>query len=216
MAAKSAPIPGPPGIQATLPEHGLIAVAWAGVAVAGAFLAARTAVRISIIGRLGGDDYWLYFGFLVFLVNAVLQTLQTPSVYFVSRLIRNLESDPVEIGKQGNIYVRYEFAIIGFFWTVLWCVKASFLSLYYNLFQGLGAGQRRIWWFVAVFTGLAYAGCWIASILVCIPAYTYFEFGKCSNPTGSAIAIIYSTGVDVLTDIMSKSIGPICEPVVVF
>ena len=57
------------------------------------------------------------------------------------------------------------FTIIGLFWTIVWSVKASFLALYYRLFDGL-PHYLRIWWFVAVFTALAYVGCWIASVWV--------------------------------------------------
>jgi hypothetical protein len=76
----------------------------------------------------------------------------------------------------GNIYVRYEFPIIGLMWTVLWCVKASLLALFWRLFDGLPQ-YRRMWWVVVVFVALSYVGCWIASAWTCHPPSTYFDFG---------------------------------------
>ena len=82
----------------------------------------------------------------------------------------------------GNEYVRYEFNTIALFWTVLWGVKASFLALYWQLFQGLRVYQR--WWYaVAVFFFGAYIGCWIASALNYHPASMYFHFGKACRGT---------------------------------
>ena len=119
----------------------------------------------------------------------------------------------------GNKYVHYEFVIIGLFWTILWCVKASFLALYYRLFDGLPK-YRKAWWAVVIFTVGAYIGCWvsfrsyhttraqidtsqISSVWTCHPPANYFHFGQCNKPIdqrGGSISIIYTTVVDVLTD----------------
>ena len=165
------------GAARHLTSGGLIAIAWAGVGVACFFVVARCFVRYSEIKRLHFDDYWMITALLVLTVNAVLQTLQAPSLYYLV----DVEVGRVPAGEpllvQGNIYVRYEFTIIALFWTVLWCVKASFLSLFHRLFDGLPK-YRLWWWAVVVFAALAYVGCWIASAYTCHPPSTYFQFGK--------------------------------------
>ena len=166
-----------PGVAAHLPEHGLQAINWAGVALAAIFVVARTMIRYFRIERLGYDDYWIFFAFIVLMANAILQHYQAPHTYYLS----NVQAGLIPVGPglfdHGNAYVRYEFASIGLFWTILWSVKASFLALFWKLFEGLHVFQK--WWYgVCIFTFLTYVGCWIASINNCHPASAYFRFGK--------------------------------------
>lgn len=167
----------PLGIASHLPPGGLIALIWGGIGLAFIFVVARTAIRVYKVERLDPDDYWIYFAWLLLVLNGVLQTIQAPHVYYVSRAAAGLVPAGEAILYHGNIYVRYEFASIGLFWTVLWAVKASFLAMFWRLFDGLPVYRR---WLVcvAVFSFFAYAGCWIASILNCHPASMYFTFGK--------------------------------------
>ncbi|KFY83822.1 hypothetical protein V500_09860 [Pseudogymnoascus sp. VKM F-4518 (FW-2643)] len=201
----SAPAPPGMGLAGKMPEHGLIIIVWVATGLAGCFVVARTAIRIKKIERLHVDDYIIYAAFLVLVANAVLQTLQTPHCYNLARLVNGLSTlTEEETMVSGNTYMRYEFTIIGLFWTVLWLVKASFLAFFYKLFDGLQA-YRRIWWGVVVFAFLSYVGCWIVSINVCHPAKNYFIFGSCNKEIDmktSIVAVMYSTVVDVLTDIM--------------
>jgi hypothetical protein len=142
-----------------LDSQGLIAVGWVGVGLASLFVVLRCVARITEMKRLHVDDYWMITALMFLTVNAILQTLQSPSLYYlVDVSVGRVPAGPPVL-VQGNIYVRYEFAIIGLFWTVLWCVKASFLTLFYRLFDGL-PNYRRLWWAVVVFAALAYVGCW--------------------------------------------------------
>jgi hypothetical protein len=142
-----------------LHSAGLIAVGWVGVGLASVFVVLRCVARITKMKRLHVDDYWMITALMFLTVNAILGTLQTPALYYLV----DVSAGRVPVGPsvlvQGNIYVRYEFVIIGLFWTVLWCVKASFLSLFYRLFDGL-PNYRRMWWAVVVFAALSYVGCW--------------------------------------------------------
>ncbi|KAJ5463717.1 hypothetical protein N7475_008661 [Penicillium sp. IBT 31633x] len=108
------------------------------------------------------------------ITNAVLQTLQAPHLYYV---VLNITGP--DIVHHGLRYTHYEFAIIGIFW--------------------------RVWWATVVFVALAYIGCWMTSVYTCHPPSDYFQFGKCTKPidqTGSVISIVYSTVVDILTDLL--------------
>lgn len=76
--------------------------------------------------------------------------------------------DHGELMRDAKFHTDFGLALIGVFWSVLWSIKASFLALYWKLFQGLGRYKK--WWKgVAVFTFLAYVGCWLASVNVCQP-----------------------------------------------
>lgn len=169
--------PPPLGLAKELSEGGLIAIAWAGVALAGCFVVARTMIRLFTLSRLQVDDYWIYFAFITLVVNAILTTLQAPHSYYLAHGVAGLVPADEKFLYHGNKYVRYEFASIGLFWTTLWVVKASFLTLYWKLFEGLRE-YRRWWWGVVVFTASTYMGCWIASALNCHPPSLYFDFGE--------------------------------------
>ena len=100
----------------------------------------------------------MYLAYLILIVNAVLQTLQTPYLYYLEK--GNVGLVPINEAFlwHGNQYMRYEFNIIALFWTVLWGVKASFLALYWQLFTGLAVYMR--WRMrVALFVFGAYVGC---------------------------------------------------------
>lgn len=168
------------GAARGLSADGLIAVAWAGVALAFVFVALRYYARLSESRRLFVDDYWMLAALLCLVTNAILQTLQAHSLYYLVKASAGIVPAGAALLAEGNKYVRYEFAIIGLFWTVTWCVKATFLSLYWRLFDGLPM-YRKLWAGVVVFTVLAYVGCWIASAWTCHPPSTYFHFGESTS-----------------------------------
>ena len=172
--------PIPLGIAAHLPPGGLVALIWGGVGLAFMFVGARTVIRIYTVERLAWDDYWIYVAWVLLTLNGVLQTIQAPHIYYVSRAAAGLVPADEAVIYHGNIYVRYEFVSIGLFWTVLWAVKASFLAMFWRLFDGLPRYRR---WLVCigVFSFFAYVGCWISSILNCHPASMYFKFGRLQN-----------------------------------
>lgn len=87
---------------------------------------ARTLIRLVKAERLGYDDYWIYLAYLILCINAVLQTAQTNYVYHLVRVRAGLEPAGEGFLMDGNAYLRYEFAIIGLFWSVLWSVSAPF------------------------------------------------------------------------------------------
>lgn len=153
------------GAARGLPPAGLIAVAWVGFIVAASLVSLRCYARISETGRLHSDDIWILAASFFLLINAILQTLQTDSLYYLAWVGTGRVPAGQALLDHGNVYVRYEFAVIGLFWTVVWSVKAGFLALYYRLFDGL-PHYRRAWWTVSEFTALAYIGCWVASVWV--------------------------------------------------
>ena len=59
-------------------------------------------------------------------VNALLQTIQTPYVYHVVRVRAGVEVAGDGFFGNGNAYLRYELAIMGLFWSILWSVCICF------------------------------------------------------------------------------------------
>lgn len=105
-------------MASSLPQGGLITIAWAAASFAGIFVAARAMVRWYKFERFAADDYWIYFAWTLLCVNAVLITLQAPYLYYFMHALTGTGPED-ELIAQGNMYVRYEFVSIGIFWTVV-------------------------------------------------------------------------------------------------
>jgi hypothetical protein len=191
-----------------IPRQSLLALIWTTFGIAFLFVILRTAIRFRIVSRLATEDYWMFLALATLLTNSVLQTIQLPSLYYMSAIISGEipPSSSAELVAVGEDYLKYEFAIIGLFWTVLWCVKASFLAVYFKLFRDVKR-FRIAWYFLAVFTFCAYVGCWITAINSCHPTGNFFKFAQCDTPDdvwASRMSVYYSTAVDIFTDLCSK------------
>lgn len=161
----------PRGVATTLSVDGLIAITWTGAALGILFTAIRITIRLTQMKRLLTDDYFVLLALAFLIVNAVLQTLQAPHLYYLA-----LDLTGPDIIYHGTLYTCYEFAIIGLFWSVLWAIKGSFLALFWIISDNLPQ-YRRAWWATTIFAVLAYIGCWLASVFTCHPASNYFKFG---------------------------------------
>ena len=58
--------------------------------------------RNTRVGRLEADDRRIYLAYLVLVVNAVLQTLQTPHVYYLAKAESGLLPLDLKFISQGN------------------------------------------------------------------------------------------------------------------
>jgi hypothetical protein len=186
----------------------LLALIWTTFAIATLFVLTRTAIRFRLLSTLQSEDYWMFFALATLLTNAVLQTLQLPSLYYMSAIIAGelAPTSSTELVSIGELYLKYEFATIGLFWTVLWAVKASFLAVYFKLFRDV-ARYRIVWYGLAGFTFAAYVGCWITSVFSCRPVGNFFRFAQCNKPEdvwGSRMSVYYSTAVDIGCDLFSE------------
>ncbi|KAL8822968.1 MAG: hypothetical protein Q9191_006306, partial [Dirinaria sp. TL-2023a] len=177
-------------MASSLPQGGLVAIAWAAASFAGLFVAARAMVRWYKFERFAADDYWIYFAWTLLCINAVLITLQAPYLYYLMHALTGTGPED-DLKAQGTMCSN--------------CLSQATNEDEADI-ENLGSyDYKKFWHLVAVFTVLAYIGCWISSILNCHPASLYFEFGKCIKPEdvrGATIAVFYSTAADVATDLM--------------
>ncbi|EAW09348.1 uncharacterized protein ACLA_035510 [Aspergillus clavatus NRRL 1] len=189
----------PQGVAKRLSENGLIAVTWVGAVLGVVFASVRIGIRLRRMKRLLADDYFVLAALAFLITNAALQTVQAPHLYYML-----LNKGGPDMRYHATLYIRYEFVIIGIFWSVLWCIKGSFLALFWIISDGLPQ-YRCAWWGISIFTVLTYIGCWLGSVLNCHPPSNYFKLGKCTKPIdiqASLISICYSTAVDISTDLM--------------
>ena len=93
------------GAARGLSENGLIGVAWGGFALAAACVALRCYARYTETRRLHADDYCVLLALFFLVVNAVLQTLQTESLYYLVYASVGLQPADETLLEEGNIYV---------------------------------------------------------------------------------------------------------------
>jgi hypothetical protein len=189
----------------SLPHQSLLALVWTCFGTAFVLVALRTLIRFKIVDRLAAEDYWIFLALATLLTCCILETIQLPSLYYITGIIAGVIPVTEDLISYGNDYLRFEFPIIVLYWTVLWCVKASFLALYFKLFRELKA-YRRVWYILATFTFLAYVGCWITMLTSCHPFPNFFKFGQCNTADdiwSSRMSVYYSTVIDVFTDVCS-------------
>ncbi|KAK1834995.1 hypothetical protein QBC39DRAFT_389023 [Podospora conica] len=188
----------------SLPHDSLLALVWTCFGVALLMVIARTITRLRYTQRrLTFEDYWIFLALASLLTLCILETIQLQSLFHITAVLAGTIPLSQELITFTEEYLKYEFAIIVLFWTVLWCVKASFLSLYFKLFREL-RHYRHVWYFLAVFTLLAYVGCLITLCLSCGHISNFFKFGQCAKPKYiwlSNLSVYYSTAIDVFTDL---------------
>ena len=93
-------------------------------------------------------------------------------------------------------------------YTSLWLVKLSFLLFFYRLGPRLIHEMKTHWWAVATFTALAYGATFASYPYMC----TFGSFEQITTPYCMAeqnlsfVSMKVNTVLDVLTDVLSKSI----------
>jgi drug/metabolite transporter (DMT)-like permease len=195
----------------SLPRHSLLALVWTSFSAACLFVILRTAIRFKFAARRrpSGEDYWVWLALAALLTLCILQTIQLSSLYFITAVMKGAlpVKEYSKLIPTTENYLRFQFPIVVLFWTVLWCIKAAFLALYFKLFRELTL-YRRVWYVLATFTFLAYVGCIITLSLSCGGKIAnFFKFAQCGQPEdiwASNVSIYYSTSVDIFTDLCSE------------
>ncbi|KAL9106284.1 MAG: hypothetical protein Q9227_008683 [Pyrenula ochraceoflavens] len=174
----------------------LTPLAWAGVAVAAVVVGSRTYVRFRIIPQQKhiATDLWLYHAFLLLIVNAAITTAMTPHINDIS------SGGPDQVPSIMT-YCRLQFASMIIFWTVLWCIKASLLALFYSFLST--TPLRPIWFGVTAFTFATWIGCVAVAFATSrpLPWHKPSDFGM-FHQNDRIIVIGYTTAVDIFTDIL--------------
>jgi len=193
-----------------LPRHTLLAIIWTCFSAAFLFMCLRTIIRLRIprpSKRFTFEDAWLLLSLAALLAFCILETIQLPSLYYISTVIDGPLSLSRDLVTHTERYLLFQFPIVILFWTVVWCVKAGFLALYFKLFKELVL-YRRVWYCLATFTFLAYMGCVLTLALSCGDVSNFFKFAGCASKEDiwkSNLSVYYSTAIDVFTDLCSKS-----------
>ncbi|KAH7316759.1 hypothetical protein B0I35DRAFT_479577 [Stachybotrys elegans] len=168
----------------------IAAVIWSTYALATVVLVLRFRVRWSQAGFFL-DDYAMFLAWLSLSALSISHTVQARSTRYLLRYDGMTLNDEHhadfyegEIDELG----RWQTAIDVLFWTTVWMVKASLLSLYHNFLKPYSFAHR-LWWLALIFTALTYVSCYICRFVV-------------ASLRTQPIDIYYSTGADVASDVM--------------
>ncbi|KAK4222013.1 hypothetical protein QBC38DRAFT_107148 [Podospora fimiseda] len=195
-------------------HQNLLILIWTCFSCAFLVVALRAFVRWKFVRthRPTADDWWTLLALISLTALCVLDTIQLPSLYYITGVLEGTIPISADIIYHTQRHLRFQFPIVILYWTVLWSVKAAFLALYYRLFVDL-TFYRRAWYFLAVFTALAYGGCITTLVLSCGPnVANFFGFATCQSPErvwSSNFSVYFSTIIDVFTDvcIMAMPLG---------
>lgn len=189
-----------------MPKRSLLALIWTSFSTAAIFVVLRTGIRFKVADRLTPEDYWMFLALATLLTLCILETIQLPSLYYLTAVTSGKISFSMDVVGQTEDYLLYEFPIVILFWTVLWSVKAAFLALYRKLFRDLPV-YRRLWYVLVAVTLVAYGGCIVSLATSCGKIGNFFKFAQCGSPQNiwaSNLSVYYSTVVDVFTDLCSR------------
>lgn len=194
----------------TLRHPVMLAIIWSCFGAAFLIVTGRTAVRLKVVKTPSAEDYWILFGLAALLALCILETIQAPSLYYMTAVLEGKVLPSLDLIVHTERYLLYQFPITALYWTVLWSIKAAFLALYFKLFKELPV-YRRVWYSLAFLTLLGYGGCWASFAFSCGNIDNFFKFNQCGAEWQiwwSNFNVYLSTSVDVLTDVCSKFLSP--------
>lgn len=147
-------------------------------------MALRAFLRVRYNGRFQLDDLFTVIAYLLLIALASLYTVGHSDLYYLIRISAGLIPPPTTAeGLEGLVTkaeftLKQSFACMICFWSCLWMVKASFLTFFYPLSEGL-IWDRRLWYAVVTFVSLSYIAIIIDFPLTCGPdARNNFRLSK--------------------------------------
>lgn len=159
----------------------------------------RGYIRQRYNGGFQLDDLFTAFALALLIASAIMYTVIREPMFNLVEIMAGIQPPPTTPEAEATfvsnteLYIRVQFAITLAFWSCLWTVKASFLTLFYPLGNGLKL-DRMLWYGATTITIMGYVFCVISYPVSC----TEFTVGKGLIPHGSTPRVsrlIYSQEV---------------------
>jgi hypothetical protein len=140
---------------------------WGCYAIASIALFLRFRIRWNQAGFFL-DDYAMFLAWMSLTVLSVLHTTQAETTAYL------MEYDGITLNNEhlADFYesridqlARWQTGIDLTFWTTVWMVKASFLSLYHNFLKHIPYAHKS-WWAAFILTIMTYIACYICRFVV--------------------------------------------------
>ncbi|CAI6336544.1 unnamed protein product [Periconia digitata] len=169
------------------------------------FIIARVAIHVSRRKSFEFQDFFIYFAYALYVGLWTEYIIAVPYLYKLSAVaLGEIDIYPT-ITQDAGYMSRLIFSAQMLFYTCLFAVKLSLMTLYRKLLVGIGGIYYKIWWSIVAFLFLSWIGCIITSVSSCKSMRVFFRNGSCASPEELQVQIIslyYAYAIDVLTDLM--------------
>ncbi|KAK1916497.1 hypothetical protein P3342_004316 [Pyrenophora teres f. teres] len=188
-------------------QHDLLRIDYAMLSITSTVFAVRVGIQLWRRRRIEAQDILLCIAFLAYLVFTILYIVITPIFFKIQALqagqIAPWPSMMAEIKFTSEVMWQSGME----YWTCLWFVKFSLLTLYKKLLAGMPKVYLWTWWGTLIFCIVTWATCIITGPgLACNDTKKFFNEGVlCSSPAETrrqTANLYYAYAVDTLTNLM--------------
>ncbi|EFE39310.1 hypothetical protein TRV_06036 [Trichophyton verrucosum HKI 0517] len=160
----------------------------------------RLAIRLWLQRRLFWDDAFAIAGYFGQVAQLVMVTIVSPLIYIHLQGFSGTRPPP-EYGIKITKMIRLVYAHNVVFTASLYCIKASFMALYWRLIRDL-SDYRKAWWAVAVLCAVSLT---INAVLFPVGCSTLEAF-HCIDKGSidrTLVSLRFNTAMDIVTDVCS-------------
>ncbi|KAI8952289.1 hypothetical protein F4801DRAFT_600156 [Xylaria longipes] len=167
--------------QSILPAA-FLPVAWTLTAVTTVLFLGRLLFRTTILKRFHLDDAFSTAAWLSMIIAIILATVATPLNYeYGSILVGETPTpSPAELARIAIALRKFNVPAEFLFWTGLYCVKLSFMSLYRLVFGSRGQ-YRHTWALTTTYIILSYGVCLVWVFGQCGSINNLFSYEQCKT-----------------------------------
>ncbi|KAJ6190495.1 hypothetical protein N7519_000516 [Penicillium mononematosum] len=142
-----------------VPESVFLGVLWALTGTSFLFVIFRIYAQLASFRRVFLDGYLVVFAWVIMLTAAVIWQVEGKVLYELYAISTGTKPFNLEFLPRYNTFMRFNAPLQILFYSALWCVKFSFMALFYRI--SAKVRSLRIWWFVVLFCT---ASVYIASV----------------------------------------------------
>ena len=145
---------------------------WAEYAVGALFILTRFAVRAKVIGikNFGLEDAFMLVALLAYTAVTALIHLITTYGATIGQTAESVYLLPDAVVASMTIGQKLTFADWYIYMVYVWCLKATLLTMFWKLVQGLHK-ETIAWKVVAAYTAISLFGAALAHTCVCLPVH---------------------------------------------
>ncbi|CAP93371.1 Pc16g07010 [Penicillium rubens Wisconsin 54-1255] len=138
-----------------VPESVFLGVLWALTGTSFLFVIFRIYAQLASFRQVFLDGYLVVFAWVIMLTAAVIWQVEGKVLYELYAISAGTKPFNLEFLPRYDIFMRFNAPLQILFYSALWCVKFSFMALFYRI--SAKVKSLRIWWYVVLFcTGSVY------------------------------------------------------------
>jgi hypothetical protein len=141
-------------------------------------------------------------------VTTILWQIYADDMYLNSAVARGVQMPPPDFAERSEGFLKFSAGFVFLFYTILWCIKFSFLFFFRRLYVNVGSWMR-FWWIIFVISVATWAVCVGNIEYNCLVKPLMEIAAHCSGASSrrfQKITLILNCVLDVVTDAMSKSL----------